>query len=103
MEGKTIQLIDDEYMDLKKILASDQENIYFQRKYTDELISIPNPTTEINHNKTSNAKNIVEVWINDINEMAAIGYQERDFRNSREHFSKIMTYCKAVIASIKSS
>ena len=98
---KIIALDSEKYDKLIKILNSNQENIYFRCGGTEELISIPNPSKSKSNN-TSNEKNIVEKWMEDIREIAERGYQEANDTDSERHFAKIKSYCKAVIVSVTS-
>ena len=86
---------------LTGILNSNQENIYFGCSDTEELIAIPNPNKSKSNN-ASNEKNIVEKWMEDIREIAERGYQEANDSDSERYFSKIKSYCKAVIVSVTS-
>ena len=98
---KIIDLDSERYDKLIKILNSNQENIYFRCGGTEELISISNPNKSKSNN-TSNEKNIVEKWMEDIREIAERGYQEANDSDSERYFSKIKSYCKAVIVSVTS-
>ena len=98
---KIIALDADIYRKLNSILNSNQENIYFRCSETEELISIPNPNKS-KPNNASNEKNIVEKWMEDIRDIAETGYQETRESDSERYFSKIKSYCKAVIVSVTS-
>ena len=98
---KIIALNADIYGKLNGILNSNQENIYFGCSDTEELIAIPNPNKSKSNN-ASNEKNIVEKWMEDIREIAERGYQEANDSDSERYFSKIKSYCKAVIVSVTS-
>ena len=98
---KIIDLDADIYGKLNGILNSNQENIYFGCSDTEELIAIPNPNKS-KPNNASNEKNIVQKWMEDIREIAERGYQEANDSDSERYFSKIKSYCKAVIVSVTS-
>ena len=98
---KIIALNADIYGKLNGILNSNQENIYFGCSDTEELIAIPNPNKSKSNN-ASNEKNIVEKWMEDIREIAERGYQEANDSDSERYFSKIKSYCRAIIVSVTS-
>ena len=98
---KIIALNADIYGKLNGILNSNQENINNKSSDTEEVIAIPNPNKSKSNN-ASNEKNIVEKWMEDIREIAERGYQEANDSDSERYFSKIKSYCKAVIVSVTS-
>lgn len=104
MEERIITLCPSDYRILKEILNSEQKCLVFQDSSGNggNIISIPNPNKP-KPNSASNEKNIVEKWMNDIRDIAETGYQETRESKSERYFSKIKSYCKAVIVSVTSS
>ena len=101
MEGITIEIDGFAYQELKQAIE-EQEEIFFRRDGSNDLISISNPNKS-KPNNTGNEKNIVQKWMEDIREIAERGYQEANDSDSERHFSRIKSYCKAVIVSVTSS
>ena len=101
LEEKVMDLDYERYEKLLEVLNSDQKNLYFRCGGTEDLICIPNPNKS-KPNNASNEKNIVEKWMEDIREIAERGYQEANDSDSERYFSKIKSYCKAVIVSVTS-
>lgn len=97
MEEKVIDLGFDEYQSVIKLLKSNQQKIYFRCKGTESIISIDNKTKEKN-----NEKNIVELWMKDIIKLAEDGYQETREECSEINFSKIISYCQAIVIAVTS-
>ena len=102
MEEKIITLKQEDYDYLKKLLESEQKTLYFRCAFSDEMISLPN-INRIKSNNSSNEKNIVEKWMNDIVNLADIGTQYTKESVSEKYFSMIKSYCNAVIISVTSS